>query len=736
VIGTIDPLIGALTTVVSALACGLIAFRLLGIALRRVEHQLLAFMTGSAILSVLILGMAALHLARKGAFFGLAVCLILLAYRYRPNVAFESLSLSVPRWLPILSLTVTAPFAVMYLITAWAPEVSSDGSGYHLGKVLRFWANHGLIPIRNMYGALPEALEMLFLFAFSIGRHSAAALVHFSFLIALPLLVLSYSLRFGLGKAGFLAAVLVFLSPVIGTDGSVAYNDVALAAAAFTVVYLIELWLEQRQGALLILAGILAGFCFGIKYTGVVAIVYAFSQIAFQAARDRSLKWREILLFALPCAIIAGPWLIKNSIYMHNPLAPFFNSVFPNPYVSPKFETDYTGSMAHYAGTTNLRELVVKYTTTGAGVVGFLGPLFLLAPLSLIALRSPRGRRLLLAAAIFGLPILLNGGTRFLIPAAPCLALTIAMAFAEVKFAVPGLILLHAVASWPAVEEKYCHRWAWHIAGFPVRAVFDGKAASDYLRANLGTGGEMGRIIDRAIPPGGKIFCFSCPPQAYTLRGFTIYYESLESRALWDMLWTPTERGRQPLKQVVLSFPPLLTTRLRVVLLQSKPDLVWSVAELHLLNAGREVPRSPRWKIHASPDPWEAPFAFDNSPVSRWSTEQYGAKGAFLEVAFDRPEAVDSVMLECPEDAPEQIGLRADVSPRGMVPVSARVHSIAVRPPVGMRRAAIKMLENYGFAYLIVSDGDYYADDYKKYADFWGMRSVAKAGDWTLYHLE
>ena len=71
-----------------------------------------------------------------------------------------------------------------------------------------------------------------------------------------------------------------------------------------------------------------------------------------------------------------------------------------------------------------------------------------------------------------------------------------------------------------------------------------------------------------------------------------------------------------------------------------------------------------------------------------------------------------------------------------MVAVSATVHSIAVRPPVGMRRSAIKMFENYGFAYLIVSDGDRYSDDYKKYAAFWGMRSVAKAGDWTLYHLE
>ncbi|SPE36849.1 hypothetical protein SBA3_2510006 [Candidatus Sulfopaludibacter sp. SbA3] len=48
----------------------------------------------------------------------------------------------------------------------------------------------------------------------------------------------------------------------------------------------------------------------------------------------------------------------------------------------------------------------------------------------------------------------------------------------------------------------------------------------------------------------------------------------------------------------------------------------------------------------------------------------------------------------------------------------------------------MRMLESYGFDYLVIPDGDYYSDDYKKYPAFWGLRSAARAGDWTLYQLE
>ena len=63
--------------------------------------------------------------------------------------------------------------------------------------------------------------------------------------------------------------MLVFLSPVAGIDGVSAYNDVALAATAFAMFYLLEIWREENGFAekdrLLIPIGLLAGFCFAIS---------------------------------------------------------------------------------------------------------------------------------------------------------------------------------------------------------------------------------------------------------------------------------------------------------------------------------------------------------------------------------------------------------------------------------------------------------------------------------------
>src|SRR5262249_37629274 len=108
-----------------------------------------------------------------------------------------------------------APFLVLYFFHAMAPEASPDGSGYHLSLVARYLQSHGFVRITdNFYAAFPAAVEMVFLHAFAFGHHSAAALVHLAFLIALAWQVYAYAHRFGYPQAGFAAALLVFASPV------------------------------------------------------------------------------------------------------------------------------------------------------------------------------------------------------------------------------------------------------------------------------------------------------------------------------------------------------------------------------------------------------------------------------------------------------------------------------------------------------------------------------------------
>src|SRR5271157_1638625 len=167
----LNSLAGAAATVAASFSLGKLFLDRIGARLHRAEYLTLAFLTGSACLSAVIFVISAVHLARKGVFLCVAGGIVFAAWRAKGGAAREP-SPPMPRWLAALAIALALPFFVLYFFTALAPEVSPDGSTYHLGNVLRYWANHGLVPIRNMYGALPEGLEMLYLVGFSIGRHS------------------------------------------------------------------------------------------------------------------------------------------------------------------------------------------------------------------------------------------------------------------------------------------------------------------------------------------------------------------------------------------------------------------------------------------------------------------------------------------------------------------------------------------------------------------------------------
>ena len=79
-------------------------------------------------------------------------------------------------------------------------------------------------------------------------------------------------------------------------------------------------------------------------------------------------------------------------------------------------------------------EIPLQATVYGS-LSGLLGPVFLLAPLGLLALRRREGRQLWLAALVFGANYFSNITTRFLIPPLPFVAL--AMMLALERGAVP-----------------------------------------------------------------------------------------------------------------------------------------------------------------------------------------------------------------------------------------------------------------------------------------------------------
>ena len=263
---------GAVFTAAVAWSIGRFLFARLRIALRRMEHELLAAVTGAAVLSLLVFLLCAVNLARIPVFWAVGLTAVGLNWKFGIQTAghhTDDRSFPLPRLWKWLYALPFAFYALLYLSNSLAPENSPDGQAYHLGLVYRYFRLHGFERLTtNMYSNLSQGMEMLFLFAFSFGRHAAAATLHCCFLFALPLIIFCYGRRIGRPYAGACAGMLVYLSPIVGIDGVSAYNDVTLAAACFATFYLVEIWRSEKKPALLVPIGLVAGFCFAIKYTG------------------------------------------------------------------------------------------------------------------------------------------------------------------------------------------------------------------------------------------------------------------------------------------------------------------------------------------------------------------------------------------------------------------------------------------------------------------------------------
>jgi len=730
-------LYGAVLTVAAALALGYLVLRALELRLYREERPLFAFAAGAACLSQLVFVAATLGLARKGVFqtFGLAVvALALWRGWFRAEGECQP---PLPAFWKRLFFALGLPFLILYFFNAMAPEMSPDGSTYHLGLVSRYLRHRGFEPITtNMYANLSQGIEMLYLFAFSVGRHSAAALVHFAFLIALPLSMITYARRFGFGPAGVLAALFTFLSPVVGQDGTTAYIDVATAWLLFTVFYLVQIWDRERAPRLLPLIGLLAGFCYAAKYTAFLGAVYALGFVAWKLLREKQRWMPSLVLLALCAAVPVIPWVAKNWIWLGNPFSPFFNRYFPNPYVHVSFEQEYLHHMRNYIGLKSHWDIPLEATVRGAVLCGLLGPLFLLAPLGLGALTHPAGRRLLAAGLLFGLPYASNIGTRFLIPAVPFVSLAMAVVLIRWRALAAGFALAHAIASWPDVVNLYCDPNAWRLTKIPVRQALRLESEESWLtRKSLFY--PIARMIEDLTPPGARILTFNQVPDAYTTREILVVYQSAFNAVLGDILWHGIIPEYAPQRQLTFRFPPVELAAVRVVQTNRGGPDHFSVGEMRLFRGERELPRHPLWRLRAWPKPWDVQLAFDNSPATRWRSWQTLEPGMFVEVEFHRPQTLDRVVLECSRDQ-----YRSRVRLEGKLPsgewrrLDDEPDVAELPPPLGLRRAAACELKRRNIRYVLIWDEDFGAEDFRKNAVLWGATFLAERNGARLYRLD
>ncbi len=245
-------------------------------------------------------------------------------------------------WLP------ACPFLVLALLAAsnapgfiWQEEgFGYDVLEYHLQLPKEYLDAGGISYVpHNVYANFPANVEMQYLLAMIVHGNTpdigtVANMIH------LMLAVLAVCAAWVAGRewspqAGVIGAVamatvgwLPYLSGLAYVENGMLFFGV-LATAALLQAFKRQTDTTGSHRRWLALAGVMAGFACGCKYTALPMIAFPLGLSALML-RGRSVTGRiaDGLLFGMATMVTFSPWLIKNQVMTGNPVFPLMNTVF------------------------------------------------------------------------------------------------------------------------------------------------------------------------------------------------------------------------------------------------------------------------------------------------------------------------------------------------------------------------------------------------------------------------
>jgi hypothetical protein len=714
-------LFGAALTLAAAYAWGAVLLR------RVAAPPEIALAVGAAVESLLIFLLLALHVGYWPVFLALGLApLAALPFIGRTGLSDAAVE-PLGRYGRIAAGAIFAAYGVWYLVNAMAPEISPDGIVYHLGLAFDY-ARMGRFPDRfAFYDALPQGMEMLFTMAFAFGHHSAAKLVEFGFLVATPSLMLRVARRLGLSdRAWLVAAVFYCCAPVTGITGATSYTEAALVFFTLAALYLLLLWRDTDERWCLVAAGLAAGFCYAIKLPGAMVLVGA---AIWVTAR----RWRGLALLAAGALGAVAPWLVRNAVIAHNPLAPLANAIFPNPHFHLLTERILAAQLASW-GSVELRD-VPWQLAFGDGLTGTYGPLLLALPLALLAWRSRAARLALGAAILLALPWCLNRGARFLMPAVALAALALGAALAgfwrgRVAWAA---VALQAIVCWPQTLNQFPPEYAFRLHRFPLHAALRIEREAHYLARTVPEF-PVAKMVEENTPPKARIFSFDAVANAYLPREVAVSWQSAEGDRMADALHAAFHPDALYRRGVRFPSAPLLALRLRMAAARKTE---WRVEEVEVYAKGARVRPAADWVMRARPNRWEAPLALDGNYATAWRTWRPTEAGSALEIDFGIPVIADGAAL-LSRDAEETLPLEIWAKQlNGTWRLVGNSPPPAATPEAPQRADATAVLRRAGYRYLLAPIGgdDLIGKDMLANPDDWGLVALDQTGNSALFHV-
>ena len=211
------------------------------------------------------------------------------------------------------------------LFALWAclvPPHQYDALVYHLALPQEYLrAGRLFAPPGIVYAHFPQNGEMLFTLALDMGSDLLAQM----YVWLASALTIAWLLTFGrrITSAAPWAAVLVATHTAVLLLSSTAYVEPLVMLWMTGAILAFEASEEGRDRGPMLLSALFMGLALGTKYyAGLLAVLLVLR-----------LVWRDRLKAAVLYAAVAGalfaPWLIKNWIFVGNPVFPFLYKIFP-----------------------------------------------------------------------------------------------------------------------------------------------------------------------------------------------------------------------------------------------------------------------------------------------------------------------------------------------------------------------------------------------------------------------
>ncbi|NLF11563.1 MAG: hypothetical protein GX597_07225, partial [Anaerolineaceae bacterium] len=273
-------------------------------------------------------------------------------------------------------------------LMALTPPIAWDSQVYHLTGP-KLYIEQGAITggIDIPYLGFPALIDTLFAAAMLLRGPAVAKLIHFGYGVLSLLLVYAAGSRYLGRRSAWLAMAILVAVPTITLLASWAYVDLAVLFYELAAVYLLARGLERDRSArhgILALAGVSCGLAVGVKYTAVLLPITLAAIILWYGRHEGwRANLRQVVLFAAPAALIAGPWFLRNLAFTGSPVYPFF--------LPGKFWDEYRAWFYSRAGTglayrTPWRLIVAPWEATILGMEGAEGYAATIGPLLLLAL--------------------------------------------------------------------------------------------------------------------------------------------------------------------------------------------------------------------------------------------------------------------------------------------------------------------------------------------------------------